>query len=70
VIDRGQEDSPAVHLLEGEQTKWSRLAVDYIVFMATQKNSLRGVPFLEPKSITRQSGELQYPFDAAFKGWG
>lgn len=60
--DLGQPDSRSAREMMDAQKLWLELTVDSIVLGAKLKNGdLGAVPFWEPISISKQSGELYYP---------
>lgn len=60
--DVGVEGSVSAHKMQEAQTGWLSFTADSIILAAKlKKGELAGVPFLEPRSIKEQSGELHYP---------
>jgi hypothetical protein len=54
---------PLLEMLEHAQRDWTRLAADYMVFSAVQRDSgWAGVPMLEPKSIS-EDPRIYRPFE-------
>lgn len=63
--DLGVPHSRSVEEMASAQYHWLNFSLDALLLIAKQKDGdLAAVPFLEPRSITEQSGQLHYPLAA------
>jgi len=61
-LDQSGEDSLSVKAMEKSQISFIKLATDCVIMAAKlRKGNLAAVPFLEPVSISDQSGNTYYP---------
>lgn len=68
--DLGIPDSSSARRMMDTQHEWLRFSVDNIALAAKfREGELEAVPFLEPISITDQSGETHLALDPTFNGW-
>ncbi len=61
--DLHQRDSRAAREAQNAQYNWATFTTDALIYVAKNRGgTLADVPFLEPRSITDQSGTIHYPF--------
>lgn len=60
--DLRKKDTRAAREAQNAQYNWATFTTDALTYVAKNRGSLAEVPFLEPRSITDQSGAIHYPF--------
>ena len=61
-LDLHKKDSRAAREAQNAQYNWATFTTDALTYVAKKRGSIADVPFLEPRSITDQSGTIRYPF--------
>jgi hypothetical protein len=63
-LDLGESGSRSAEKMIEAQYGWLKFTLDSLILVTKLKGgNLQAVPFLEPRSITEQSGKLHYPLD-------